>query len=151
MDDFFVNLTDSFIDCFRCNDTTGVAFFASFVLVLISIALCYAKYNENREASSVRFKMLSYGVVLVHCFGVFVINLLSSWQVAIPTTVIWLIYSIRDKKFVINLEIEKQMSENLLTDKNIVFNPVYTRPYFLLIITIVIAIACQVLLYLLER
>lgn len=152
MDDFFIELTDSFLECLRFNDNTGLAFLISFGLVLISLAFCYAKYYENREDSSIRFKMLSYGLVLVLCFGVFAINLLSTWQIAIPATLIFLIYNIRqDKRLVIDTETEKQMSENLLTDKNIVFDPVYTKTYFLTIVAIVISILCHVSIYLLER
>lgn len=134
---------DLFIDCIRTNKDIYIAIIILFCLFFMGIILCMITYYRNKQDLNIRLKMISYGLLSLTCFCMFMINLLFTWQIAIPASVLTILLIFREKKICYNMEIEKELSKNTSRVKNIVFNPFYTRRYFLIIISFFIALICQ--------
>lgn len=142
---YFFEAVDLFIDCIRTNKGIYIAIIILFCLFFMGVILCMTTYHRNKQDLKIRLKMISYGLLSLTCFCMFMINLLFTWQIAIPASIITLLLIFREKKICYNMEIEKELSKNTSIDKNIVFNPFYIRCYFLIIISFFIAIICQIL------
>lgn len=143
----FFKMVDLFIDCIRTNKNIYIAIIMLFCLFLICTILCIVNYYKNKQNSNIRLKMLSYGIIFLTCFCLFMINLLFTWQIAIPVSLIAVLLINKEKKICCDLEIKKQLSENILNDKNIVFNPIYINFYSLIIISIIISIVCHIFIH----
>lgn len=142
---YFFEAVDLFIDCIRTNKDIYIAIIILFCLFFMGVILCMTTYHRNKQDLNIRLKMISYGLLSLTCFCMFMINLLFTWQIAIPASIITLLLIFREKRICYNMEIEKELSKNTSSDKNIVFNPFYTRRYFLIIISFFIAIICQII------
>lgn len=143
----FFKMVDLFIDCIRTNKNIYIAIIMLFCLFLICTILCIVNYYKNKQNSNIRLKMLSYGIIFLTCFCLFMINLLFTWQIAIPVSLIAVLLINKEKKICCDLEIKKQLSENILNDKNIVFNPIYINFYSLIIISTIISIVCHIFIH----
>lgn len=143
----FFKMVDLFIDCIRTNKNIYMAIIMLFCLFLICTILCIVNYYKNKQNSNIRLKMLSYGIIFLTCFCLFMINLLFTWQIAIPVSLIAVLLINKEKKICCDLEIKKQLLENILNDKNIVFNPIYINFYSLIIISTIISIVCHIFIH----
>lgn len=140
----FFKAADLFIDCIRTNKSIYIAITILFCLFFMGAISCIVIYYKNKQNSNIRLKMLSYGIIFLTCFCLFMINLLFTWQIAIPVSLIAVLLINKEKKICCDLEIKKQLSENILNDKNVVFNPIYINFYFLIIISTIISIVCHI-------
>lgn len=140
----FFKAVGLFIDCIRTNKSIYIAITILFCLFFMGTISCIVIYYKNKQNSNIRLKMLSYGILFLMCFCIFMINLLFTWQIAIPISLITVLLINREKKTCCNLEIRKQLSEIILNDENVVFNPIYINFYSLIIISTIISIVCHI-------
>lgn len=143
--DIFFKAVDLFIDCVRTNKSVYIAIIVIFCLSFTASLLCFVTYNKNKQNSDVRLKMIAYTILLLNCFCISLINLLFLWQIAIPLSLITVLLVNRERKICCDSEIKKQVSESVLDDENIVFNPFYTRLNFLFIISLFITVIFQII------
>ena len=142
----FYKAVDYFIDCTRTNKNIYIVIILLFCLFLMNTVFCIIYYYKRRHDSNIRIKMISYGILFLLCFCIFMINLLFTWQIAIPATLITVLLINKEKNICYDLEVKKQISDNILNDKNAVYIPFYTNLYSLFIISIVICIICYILI-----
>lgn len=144
--EFFYKVIDLFIDCIRTDKNIYIAIIIIFCLFFSGVMLCIVTYYRNRQHSNIRLRMVSYGLLSLTCFCITILNLLFTWQIAIPASIITIPLICKERRICYSIEIKKQLSENILNDKNSIFNPFYTRLNFLFIISFFIAVTCHVLI-----
>lgn len=88
--------------------------------------------------------MIACEILMLNCFCMLLINLLFTWQIAIPLSLITLLLINKEKNVCYELETEKQLSEKISKNRNSITNPIYINLYFLTLISIAISIICHV-------
>lgn len=115
--EFFYKVIDLFIDCIRTDKNIYIAIIIIFCLFFSGIMLCIVTYYRNRQHSNIRLRMVSYGLLSLTCFCITILNLLFTWQIAIPASIITIPLICKERRICYSIEIKKQLSENILNDK----------------------------------
>lgn len=138
------NMINFFIDCTRTNTTIYIVIIFFFCLSSIVTTLFFIIYQKNKKKSNLRLKMIACEILMLNCFCMLLINLLFTWQIAIPLSLITLLLINKEKNVCYELETEKQLSEKILKNRSSITNPIYINFYFLALISITISIICHV-------
>ena len=126
--DFFVNMINFFIDCTRTNTTIYIVIIF-FLFIFNSYNTFFIIYQKIKK-SNLRLKMIACEILMLNCFCMLLINLLFTWQIAIPLSLITLLLINKEKNVCYELETEKQLSEKILKNRSSITNPIYINFIF---------------------